>query len=84
MSQEVTKLVREDAILNGQRVRLTCASTHDFSRSGCHAFNPGQYQAQLNGDSLWIVSYGLEWNKKAEKLTDLVFEERWKIVGAWQ
>lgn len=84
VSEEVTKLVAEDVILNGQKVRLTCAFTLSFSHSSCHSLNPGEYQGQLKGDKLWITSYGMEWDKKAEKLTQQTFEERWKIVGAWQ
>lgn len=76
VSSEVLKVVAEDVILSGQKVRLQCGA--------CHALNAGDYWALLRGDKLRIVSYGMEWDKKAEKLTRYTHEEQWKIVGAWQ
>lgn len=73
---ETIKIVAEDIMLNGQKVRLRCER--------CHALNPGEYQARLQGDKLWIVSYGMEWDKHAEKLTQRTYEERWIILGPWQ
>lgn len=76
VATEITAVVGEDIVLNGQNVRVRCRR--------CHALNPGEYQARLEGDKLWIVSLGMEWDKSAEKLTQRTYEEQWSIAGPWQ
>jgi hypothetical protein len=77
-SVEVSQLVGEDVVLNGQKVRLHC----DMHR--CHPMNPGQYDAVLHGAEIETTSYGQKWNNHQEKLVQVTYRECWKILGAWQ
>jgi hypothetical protein len=78
VSTEVTKIVGMDTILNGQNVRLRCA------QHSCQGLNAGEYDADLQGENIWIVSYGMVWDKKQEKLVQRRYYEHWKAVGDWQ
>jgi hypothetical protein len=78
VSTEITKLVGMDVILNDQKVRLRCA------QSPCHGLNANSYTSELKGADVWITSYGLRWDPKQERLVQEEYDERWKIVGAWE
>lgn len=76
-SVEVNQLVAEDIVLNGQNVKLRC------DNRPCHPMNPGQYDAVLRGAKLETTSYGQKWNTHQERLVQVTYHDRWKIIGAW-
>ena len=60
-----------NVIIKGQHVRLMCDENH----KGCTDFGPGEYDGELDKNSVWIIV--------VEPLTNKVRREHWKISGSW-
>ena len=60
-----------NAIINGDHARLKCYENHH----GCTALGPGDYDAEIEKDNIWIST--------TMPVTHKVVRDHWKISGSW-
>jgi hypothetical protein len=60
-----------NAIINGDHARLKCFENH----RGCTALGPGDYDAEIEKDNVWIVT--------TVPVTHKVIRDHWKVSGSW-
>ena len=60
-----------NAIVNGDHARLKCYENH----RGCTALGPGDYDAEIEKDNIWIIT--------TTPVTHKVIRDHWKVSGSW-
>lgn len=60
-----------NAVINGDHARLKCYENH----RGCTALGPGEYNAEVDKDNVWILT--------EMPVTHKVIRDHWKVAGSW-
>ena len=60
-----------NAVVNGDHARLKCDENHH----GCSALGPGEYDAEIEKDNVWIIT--------TMPVTHKVIRDHWKVSGSW-
>lgn len=60
-----------NAIVNGDHARLKCYENH----KGCTALGPGEYEAEIDKDNVWIIM--------SAPVTHKLIRDHWKVAGSW-
>jgi hypothetical protein len=60
-----------NAIVNGDHARLKCYENH----RGCTALGPGDYDAEVEKDNVWIIT--------TTPVTHKIIRDHWKVSGSW-
>ncbi len=60
-----------NAVINGDHARLKCYENH----RGCTALGPGDYEAQIDKDNVWIITTMPVSHKEVR--------DHWKVSGSW-
>lgn len=60
-----------NVVIDGEHARLKCYEQH----KGCSPLGSGDYEGELDGNSLWI--------SQQIPITHKIVRDHWKIAGSW-
>jgi hypothetical protein len=60
-----------NAVINQDHARLKCYENH----RGCTALGPGEYDAEIDKDNVWIIT--------TMPVTHKEIRDHWKVSGSW-
>jgi hypothetical protein len=60
-----------NAVVNQDHARLKCYENH----RGCTALGPGEYDAEIDKDNVWIIT--------TMPVTHKEIRDHWKVSGSW-